>query len=1602
MLKKLALLMFLYSCAIFAADLGTAENPILIESEEDLVLLRDAVNSGSDSLKNVYISAGAPNVYFKLARDLNLSTICGSEKGNWEPIGTKTHPFKGNFDGNGKTIDYLYINEEMPAREAMNTDPFGLFGYVESEQSSSITIANLTIGANSIIRVQSNGITGAVIGWANNNVVISNCVNKAEVVGRLVAGGIVGSATNPLLPDGVNIKDCVNEGYVNSSVGKAGGIVGLANGFGVHLDRCMNTGSVAASDTAAGIVAHLSGAISTSAKLNELINKGFVSSGKISGGIVAVVGEPKFSIANSFNSGRVQASNVAGGIIGHLNILNGPNVSTCVNAGDIFAGSIAGGIVGFQGAKGIGLSGSLTQSLNIATVASALYAGGIVGQNDYAYLNVDHSMNVGVISFSKAGGIAGYFTGSADSAFANLSVSASDSIAIFDDVMAYIEEDCIYPTSKKKAYRTADLVSGAKINVLGDSLWIYRKGYYPQIKSLVNNVVNEIREAQALAATPIFLSNKDKVQSITGNIQTTTKDPQDVEVNVESKLGLFSLISATSIAPNKLGTDTLLISNGELLRKIIVQVKSIPKFGTYDNPLTIASVDELMQFKKALEDASEYEGVKLVNYGEGLSFRIIKDLDLSSVCSPEKGSWDPINSFSGNLDGAKHKISNLYMGDDLDEDNRVIGLFSGMYSKDTAIIENIIMDKVVIQRKNTSQVGALIGGAGGNHLIIRNNSFSGVISAEKCVGGLIGSGGSTSLELLNNIVEGEITSSKPDSDANGIGWGTGGIIGQSGAKSVISGNINKAKVTVGARDGGGIIGLLMNGSCVVENNINEGTIVAATSSDLGGLFGRVESCDKFENNHNKGDIFVENQNAIIGGVAGYMSATKNGYAKNFSNEGQIVFDKNSYGKYIAGGIIGYASLNHVSGFINKGDIKLNVSGKGEAYIGGVFGKFYSASKSDSVVIDSVVNKGHVEINPDTVFSNGQIGGIASSIDTKSFITIRNSINEGVVDVSDGNIEEGYSNTIYVGGISGTLDVDTAYFVNDFNYATINTYANTGITGGLAGIFNTTATIQIENCGNEGNINAIKDTTWSSSVTVAGLFGMTNSINMKDSYNTGYLNIKDKSNGKFYRSSESLSGSDYIGGLIGRLESYTEKNNSSNIRNVVNIGNIDFTDAAGNGTASSDIGGIVGISTNQSLVIENTANYGAIHVYNVCLMAIVGEIVGHAPFQTNLKNVISGGSLVADIANENTFYNSLMNAGVDKFIYVDQATPSQVNGALSYGGILTKENAYNPIAAEGVVVDKQLSILDTNSNYAKYSTAELTADSLPASLSASDWVKVKGFYPQLKTLAESKNEKIRKISALGATPINLVATNRIDSVAQKFKLSNKNALGALATWNADVPQVTVLNHIVSFKNLERDTLVTLTVKSDSITKIVVLHLVPNENPDVWNSKDTLNLSDVTWTSKNVFDYDGKEKSVSLEFVPEAITVVYIDAVKTEIGKYKAKAMLKYDTALYVVEGFRDSVFEWEICEKLIFADSRTPMLTNRVNLVRQGLRTWALEFAQMIPANAKISVVNAFGKTIPVKSLYGDRQILLQDIPQGVHFVRLKAPGLSKTFRISIK
>ena len=224
-MKKFYSFIFIFALAILAitplVNLGGGdllavsaqqeENVIPVSSQTDLQNIAKAVNA--DENRDDYSGK-----IIQLTKDITLS-------GDWTPIGSDGKPFKGTFDGQGKTISNVSINGDYTYQ--------GLFGY-----TSGATIKNLNVAGEFSSTFSSKGevYAGVLVGYGVNTT-ISNCEVNAKspdganmafnrkVTFGAVAGKLEGSnLSNTLAYMPINI------GYdlLNAYTLKIGGVVGFA------------------------------------------------------------------------------------------------------------------------------------------------------------------------------------------------------------------------------------------------------------------------------------------------------------------------------------------------------------------------------------------------------------------------------------------------------------------------------------------------------------------------------------------------------------------------------------------------------------------------------------------------------------------------------------------------------------------------------------------------------------------------------------------------------------------------------------------------------------------------------------------------------------------------------------------------------------------------------------------------------------------------------------------------------------------------------------------------------------------------------------------------------------------------------------------------------------------------------------------------------------------------------------------------------------------------------------------------------------------------------------------------------------------------------
>ena len=239
----------------FSGGDGTKNNPYQITSRQDMEALADSVNNSTIS-RDYNWSDGK---YFILMNDItdSVRSVIGKDTS----ITANCCFFQGNFDGRGHTITLAITNA--------NNSCAGLFGAVGryNVAVNSAWISNVAVNGYVIneenIKIPDNyySRTGGIVGFAFNDVKITNCINGADIIGLAWTGGIVGF----MIGDNI-VEKCINIGTIES-IGKtsdwstmvdtsswaAGGIAGL-NFFNGTINNCINSGFIEGKDFVGGII----------------------------------------------------------------------------------------------------------------------------------------------------------------------------------------------------------------------------------------------------------------------------------------------------------------------------------------------------------------------------------------------------------------------------------------------------------------------------------------------------------------------------------------------------------------------------------------------------------------------------------------------------------------------------------------------------------------------------------------------------------------------------------------------------------------------------------------------------------------------------------------------------------------------------------------------------------------------------------------------------------------------------------------------------------------------------------------------------------------------------------------------------------------------------------------------------------------------------------------------------------------------------------------------------------------------------------------------------------------------------------------------------
>ena len=165
----------------FADGTGTADDPYIIETAEQLAYFGSRVNSG-DSFNGEYIL---------LQRNIDLNRL------PWTPIGMNDAQFQGFFDGGGHTVSGLYYSSEP-----MFVLYIGFFGRVSDATIVNLSLKDIEINVTGGVELSSisNIYLGGLVGYGLGECVISKCCvqgnilydNRASTLSAICVGGLGG------------------------------------------------------------------------------------------------------------------------------------------------------------------------------------------------------------------------------------------------------------------------------------------------------------------------------------------------------------------------------------------------------------------------------------------------------------------------------------------------------------------------------------------------------------------------------------------------------------------------------------------------------------------------------------------------------------------------------------------------------------------------------------------------------------------------------------------------------------------------------------------------------------------------------------------------------------------------------------------------------------------------------------------------------------------------------------------------------------------------------------------------------------------------------------------------------------------------------------------------------------------------------------------------------------------------------------------------------------------------------------------------------------------------------------------------------------------
>lgn len=341
------------------------------------------------------IATGPNTTNYILSNDIDATSTTNwtnGSNGGFIPIGVGSVPYDGTFNGQGHTINKLYINNP-------NIFFAGLFGTTTNAtlENFNLTNVNITAVGTHIAAVDGQNTTGSII-----NVTATGTLN---LTGSDNAG-LVGTNTGSINNSSVNVT--LNE--LGSSKTGIGGLIGTNSG---SVSNSYSTSSINVSGNSNSNIGGLIGQNTSTATLSNVYSTGTITLSNT-------------GTANSNIGGLIGLNAQTAAINGSGSNVGPCNGSICTTTTISVTGTLPNFIGGFIGNSSATSFSNL--SMSNVTVTGNAQVGGFIGNENNSTGSISNVTltNVGVSGNFQAG----TFIGQNNSSITNSSVSGNSTLTL--------------------------------------------------------------------------------------------------------------------------------------------------------------------------------------------------------------------------------------------------------------------------------------------------------------------------------------------------------------------------------------------------------------------------------------------------------------------------------------------------------------------------------------------------------------------------------------------------------------------------------------------------------------------------------------------------------------------------------------------------------------------------------------------------------------------------------------------------------------------------------------------------------------------------------------------------------------------------------------------------------------------------------------------------------------------------------------------------------------------------------------------------------------------------------------------------------------------